>query len=227
MRLQAVLLAVAQIEAVALGVGYRDEVGGNSRAVVHVEFCAYFVPRRPPLGTIPFGQEFLHTGAVWLQHAPVAGFRPRRLRQPPYGIDGILNAHPAHGYPLRGGRQPGWVPPIEILRQVKPEFLAQHDEELEVIEVASGVALVPGSADVDYQAAAVLQNSMECLGERLEPVHVFVRIDVAIVLLAHQPERRAGHDQVDRVIRVGSKYVDTVAMNDLSHAGLPYRLSFQ
>jgi len=98
---------------------------------------------------------------------------------------------------------------------VEAEILAQHDEQLEVIEVACGVALVPCAADIDDQASATLEDSVKLGGERLKPVDILVGLHVAVILLADQPEGRARHYGVHGIVIVDGAYVSAVTVDDL------------
>src|SRR5205814_6956180 len=100
----------------------------------------------------------------------------------------VLHADTANRHPLGWCRQLGGIPPVEILCEMESELFAHHDEQLEVIEVPGGLALVPRAADIDHRAAAVCQHTVKRLGERPEPVDVFIRSDVAVFLLADQAE---------------------------------------
>jgi hypothetical protein len=51
---------------------------------------------------------------------------------------------------------------------VKTKFLAQHDQELEMVEASDGKAGFPCSANIDNEAAGVLENSAKLLRKRPE-----------------------------------------------------------
>ena len=83
MHRQAPLLAVTQVEAVALRVRHGNQIRGDRSPVVDREPLADIVAPRTPLCPVPFCQEISHSGTVGLQDPPVASLGPRRFRQPP------------------------------------------------------------------------------------------------------------------------------------------------
>lgn len=113
------------------------------------------------------------------------------LGQPLDGVYRVLHAETVHRDPLGRRRELGGIPPVEILSKVEAEFLARHDEQREVIEVAGGIALVLRAANVDDQAAVVLEDAVKLGGKELKPIDIPVGINVAVVLLADQPEGRS------------------------------------
>ena len=53
------------------------------------------------------------------------------------------------------------------------------------------------AADVDHQAAVVLEDAEELAGELEKPGHVLVLVNVAVLLLEVQSKRRRRGDEVD------------------------------
>src|SRR5262249_21392580 len=76
------------------------------------------------------------------------------------------------------------------------ERLRQLDGKLEQVEAADGSARLPGAADVEDEAAVVLEDAVDLAGEGQEPSLVLLHRGVAVLLLL-QREGRRGEDEVD------------------------------
>ena len=144
--------------------------------------------RGPLGGGVTIAQQAVHGFAVRLQHAAVVGLGGGRLRQPPEGVDRILDARAFDGDPLGGGRQPGGVVPVKLLGKV--ENTRQLEDQLIRVHRARAAAAVPGAAEVEDEAAVGPQNPMDFLREGPEPIDVFRRGHVAVGFLPAQREGR-------------------------------------
>jgi hypothetical protein len=63
-----------------------------------------------------------------------------------------------------------------------------------MIEGASRLTGNPSPADIDYQRAGWLQETLKLYAELLEPINIFVALNISVVLLPNQSEWRAGND---------------------------------
>src|ERR1017187_9452610 len=80
------------------------------------------MPRRAQARLVTLHQKLFHAIGIRLQHAPVARLWPRRPRQPPDRVDGILHPDPPDRYPFRWSRQLGRIPPEKFLREMKTKI---------------------------------------------------------------------------------------------------------
>jgi len=83
---------------------------------------------------------------------------------------------------------------------MKTEFTAERNQKLVVIKTSRRLARNPRAANVDHQRSMRLQRFAERFTKRLEPLDVIMSVDVSVVFLANKAKRRAGHDQIDRMI---------------------------
>ena len=90
-------------------------------------------------------------------------------------------------------------------------LLAEHQQQLEVVERARGRAALPSAADVDHQAAVFFKDAPKTGCERPEPIAVAVCVFVAVGLLAHEPEGRRCHHQVHRLRRRMVQVAESIA----------------
>src|SRR5207245_7239864 len=84
-------------------------------------------------------------------------------------------------------------------------------------------AALPGAADVDDERAGGLQDALKFLAERLEPVHVFVALNVTIVLLPNEAERGTCHDEVHRLALQAGHVHQRIVENNLPASCLMVR----
>ena len=215
MRLPARLPAAPQVPAVAVRVGDCQKIWWDRPLVVVLELSVDVMPGWTLCACgCSVSQELPHALAVGLEHPPVARLRPWRLREPPHGVHRVLDADSADGDPLCGARDLGGVPPVEVLREVEPEFIAQHDEQLELVEAARRAPAVPRAPDVDHEASAVLQDALDLGREGPEPLGVPIGIDVAVVLRPQQAERRARHHEVHRPVGHAAHRPAAIGLDD-------------
>jgi len=55
---------------------------------------------------------------------------------------------------------------------MKADLLAEHDQQLEVVQAARRLTRHPRAADVNHEAASVRQDALELLTEGPEPIDV-------------------------------------------------------
>lgn len=80
---------------------------------------------------------------------------------------------------------------------MKAEFPTEHDQEFVVVQTSRRLSGNPRSADVNYERAGCFQHSLEGVSEWPELLEILIGIDVSVLLLAYQTERRAGNDQIN------------------------------
>ena len=102
---------------------------------------------------------------------------------------------------------------------MEAEFLAQHDEQSEMVEVARRIALIPRTANVDDEATVVLEDAVKLGGEELKPIDVLISLNIAVVLLTDQAEGRTSHDEVHGLVVIGGDHGKAVTVDDLSERG--------
>src|SRR5262249_20917963 len=100
MQRKAVLFTISQIVGVAFCIGYGNEVRRYGCAVIPQELIADVVTNWAHLGLVSVRRQFEHGSTVRLQYTSVGCFWPRRLGQPPYTVDGILDTNTPHRHPF-------------------------------------------------------------------------------------------------------------------------------
>src|ERR1039458_8152431 len=72
----------------------------------------------------------------------------------------------------------GRVPPKELLSQMEPDLLAQHDEEFVLRERPSRLSGHPCSTN--HERTVVLEYSFELMSELLKPRYILLRLNIPI-----------------------------------------------
>src|SRR5436189_302576 len=85
---------------------------------------------------------------------------------------GSLTGKRAVVHPLDRSGQFRRVEPVEVLGEVEAKFVAEMNRDAEVVEAASGRAGFVSAAEVEDEAAVVLEFAMHDPGELREPGHI-------------------------------------------------------
>src|SRR5262249_56896571 len=120
------LLLGTAARAVPVGIVVAGDDGiRGDRAAIVLELAGDAVARGSLFGLVAALQQPVHVLAVLLQHLLIVSLRPRRLRQPPQAIHGVLDADLADVDPLRRRGQLARVVPVELLRNVTTDIPPQ------------------------------------------------------------------------------------------------------
>ena len=206
--------AAAQVAAVGFGVRDLQEVRWNGTAVVFGESLADVVAGRAFLRRVKGGgvfEQLLHPVAVCGEHLGHVGLGPAGFAEPPDGVHGVLRPELALVDPLDGAGEFRRVVPVKILGEMEAEFVAEMDRHAEVVEAARGRAGFVSAAEVEDEAAVILELAMDEPGEVREPRHVFGLGLVAVFLFALESEGRAGQNEVHAGIRQRGEQVERIA----------------
>ena len=206
--------ATAQVAAVGLGVRDLQEVGRYGTAIIFPECSADVVTGRAFLGFVEAVRVFKqlpHAVTVFGEHFGHVSLGPPRLAKPPDRVDCVLRPELALVHPLDGARQLRRVIPVEIFGKVEAEFVAEMNRDAEVVEASRGRTWFVSPAEVEHEAAVLLELTVHEPGELGEPRHILRLRFVAVFLLALEREWRAGENEVDAGIGKAREQVEGVA----------------
>src|SRR5262245_15967456 len=119
------------------------------------------MPARAFLGSISSLEQSNHVFAVFLQHCPVVAFWPSSLSEPPDLVYCTFDSYPPDVDPFsRSGNRSGIIP-IEVLSQMKTQFLNEGHKQLSLVDTSSWSPFIPNATRINHQTTALAEDTLE------------------------------------------------------------------